>query len=106
MGKNLVYIACASKSSTTLKAYISAISCQNSKILIQGGLLNLMDFKNGQKFGVYRMNQQIKHHFECLYLGQNKIGQGGPLNFRNFKNGQKFGVYHMYQQYKHHFEGL
>ena len=91
MGKNLVYIACASKSSTTLKAYISAISCQNSKILIQGGLLNLMDFKNGQKFGVYRMNQQIKHHFECLYLGQNKIGQGGPLNLRDFKNEQKIG---------------
>ena len=34
----------------------------------EGGPLKLRDFKIGQKFGKYRLNQQIRHHFEGLYL--------------------------------------
>ena len=63
MGKNLVYTTCTSKMSTTLKAYNLAIFGQNSIKLVQGGPLNLRNFQNGTKFGVYRMYQQNEHHF-------------------------------------------
>ena len=59
------------------------------KKLGQAGPLELRNFKNGQKFGVYRMYQQNKHNFEGLYLSHfwlelKKLGQGFPLDLTDF----------------------
>ena len=69
MGKNLVYTACTSKISTTFKVYNLAVFDQNSMKLVQGGPLNLRNFKNGQKFGVNYMYLQTCYSFKGLYLG-------------------------------------
>ena len=69
MGKNLLYTACTCKMSTTLKAHISALFLSELKTKLGlGGPLELSDFKNGQKFCVYRMYQHNEHNFESLYL--------------------------------------
>ena len=68
LDKTLVYTACTSKITTSFKAYNLAVFGQNLMKIAQGGPLILMDFRNRQKFGLYRMYQQNEHLFEGVYL--------------------------------------